>query len=231
MNYNQVHKLLKSHQNERGILNWEKLTETGGLKSFGIGLTQLRKLAKQIGRNHGLALELWSSDYYDVRVIALLIDEPKKITREQAEQQVDKLNAGMLRHVFSSCDATLPPTSFAFELCKEWLVSDDATRRCCGYGLLYELSKNSRNKSLTDEFFLEAIKRIDETIEKEANNVRMGMAGAMIGIGKRNPRLNKATIKVAKRIGKVTYSDGDRKCDPIDVMKHLTSDYLKNKFA
>jgi 3-methyladenine DNA glycosylase AlkD len=62
MNKNDVLTLLKSHRNERGILNWEKTgAETQGLKSFGIGLTQLRKLAREIGRDHELALELWES--------------------------------------------------------------------------------------------------------------------------------------------------------------------------
>ena len=45
------------------------------LKSFGIGLTVLRKLAKQIGRDHELALQLWESDIYDAKIISLLIDE------------------------------------------------------------------------------------------------------------------------------------------------------------
>ena len=60
MNTNDVFDLLKSHRNERGVLNWEKMgSGKGGLESFGIGLTQLRKLAKTIGRDHELALELW----------------------------------------------------------------------------------------------------------------------------------------------------------------------------
>ncbi|MGX5201887.1 DNA alkylation repair protein [Aliikangiella sp. IMCC44632] len=231
MNQQQIIELLEAQKNERGIKNWHKLSETGGLKTFGIGLTQLRKLAKKIGKNHDLSMALWQSDYYDIKVISLLIDEPKKITREQAEKQVDELNAGMLRHVFSSCDATLPKTAFAFELCNDWINSQDTTRRNCGYGLLYELSKNKRHPALTDNFFLETIKQIDETIDSEDNKVRMSMAGALIGIGKRNKTLNSACIKVAKRTGSIDYNDSGSKCEPIDIMKHLTSDYLKQKFS
>ena len=47
MTKTQVMELLKENRNERGIENWKKMgVKTGGLKSFGIGLTQLRKLAK-----------------------------------------------------------------------------------------------------------------------------------------------------------------------------------------
>ena len=44
-----------------------------------------------MGRSHVLSKELWTSDYYDAKVISLLIDEPKKITIEQAEKQVEEL--------------------------------------------------------------------------------------------------------------------------------------------
>jgi len=116
MTKTQVLSLLKENRNERGMAHWKKPgTKTGNLKSFGIGLTQLRKLAKQVGRDHKLAQQLWKSDIYDAKVIGLLIDDPKQLSREQAEEQVDELDAGLLSHVFASCDATLAKTSFAFE--------------------------------------------------------------------------------------------------------------------
>jgi len=108
MEMSEVVNLLEVNRDERGIRNWEKMgSATGGLKSFGIGVTKLRKLAKQIGRNRDLARTLWETDVYDAKVIALLIDDPKKMTRQQAEKQVEELGAGALSHVFASCDATL----------------------------------------------------------------------------------------------------------------------------
>ena len=43
MNINEVFELLDENKNQRGIDNWNKLTSSG-LKSYGIGLTVLRKL-------------------------------------------------------------------------------------------------------------------------------------------------------------------------------------------
>ena len=58
------------------------------------------------------------------------------------------------------------------------------------------------------------------------------MLGALFGIGKRNKKLNKAAIRAARAIGPVDIDYGkDNSCEPIDVLKHLTSDYLKKKFA
>ncbi len=57
------------------------------------------------------------------------------------------------------------------------------------------------------------------------------MCAALIGIGKRNAKLNKAAIRAVKAIGPVEIDDGDNNCEPVDVLKHLTSEYLKEKFT
>lgn len=231
MNLNDVLALVAENQNERGMSHWSKLENTCGLKSYGLGLTQLRKLAKKMGRNRELALECWQSDYYDVKVIGLLIDEPKHITLQQAESQVEGLGAGMLSHVFSSCDATLAKSPIAFDLAVSWQKSDNIPRKQSAYGLFYEFSKNKRDKRLSDAFFLSIISQINQTIDNEPKSVRLSMGGALMGIGKRNPTLNKAAIAVAQRIGAIDFNEGDSKCEPFDIMKHLTSDYLKKKFS
>jgi 3-methyladenine DNA glycosylase AlkD len=232
MTKTQVLALLKANRNERGIAHWKKRgIKSSKLKSFGIGLTQLRKLAKQIGRDHELALQLWKSDYYEAKIIGLLIDDPKRVSREQAEEQVDGLNAGMLAHVFASCDATLAKTPFAFELARDWMESKDDTRRRCGYSLLYELSKKNI-KAMDDAYLLDRIDHIRDTIHDEEMWVRESMNTALMGIGKRNKKLNKAAIRAAKAIGPVEIDYGDdNSCEPLDVLKHLTSDYLKKKLA
>jgi 3-methyladenine DNA glycosylase AlkD len=232
MTKSEVMALLKSNRDVRGEKNWEKLgAGTGGLKSFGIGLTQLRKLARQVGRSHQLALELWKTDNHDAKVIALLVDEPKKLTREQVEAQVEGVGLGSLSHVFSSCDATLAKAPFAFDLAREWIESKDPLRRRCGYGLVYELSKNQRMEGLTDDFFLDCIDRIRKRFKKEDTWGRMSMGSALMGIGKRNKTLNKAAVKLATEIGPIDFNDGDGACEPFDVAKHLTSDRLKEKLG
>jgi 3-methyladenine DNA glycosylase AlkD len=228
----EVMALLKENQNERGIDHWNHMGhKTGGLKSFGIGLTQLRKLAKKIGRDHELAMQLWNSNNYDAKIIGLLIDDPKQLTRAQVEQQAEELNAGMLIHVFSSCNATLPKTPFAIDLATEWMDAEDSTRRRCAWGLIYEISKFKGKKAPDEAFFMDCIKRIRNS-QKENAWVRESMNGALMGIGKRSIALNQAAINAAKsnRPLNVDYGD-DNSCEPINVLKHLTSDYLKKKFG
>ena len=231
MTKTQVMALLRQNRNPRGEANWKKQGDTK-LKSFGIGLTQLRKLARQVGRDHKLAAKLWASDNYDAKVLGLLIDEPAEMSREQAEAQVEQLEAGMLAHVFASCDATLAKTPFARELAVDWMERKDHRRKRCGYLLLYELGKNKKDKALDDAFFLGHVERIAATIHDQENWVRDAMNTSLLSIGKRNRKLNKAVIQAAKRIGEVEVDYGpDTSCEPLDIGAHMTADYVQKKLG
>ena len=98
MTKREVMALLNDNRNDRGMEHWKRLgpEKSGALKSYGIGLSQLRKLARQIGCDHKLAQQLWKSDVYDAKIIGLLVDDPKQLTREQVEQQVEHLHGGYL---------------------------------------------------------------------------------------------------------------------------------------
>lgn len=232
MTVSEVLDLLHAERDERGMGHWEKQgMGAGGMKSYGIGLTRLRKLAKEIGRNRELAQALWKTDVHDARVIALLIDDPAKITREQAETQVEELAGGMLAHVFASCDATLAKTPFMVELADQWVTSDDPVRRECGYGLLYEASKLSGKKAPSEAFFLGHIERIADAIDSESEKVRLAMGAALMGIGKRSAVLNQAALKVAREVGPIEFTSPSGACEPFDVVKHLTTDRLKEKLG
>ena len=232
MNHSQVITLLEENQNDKGIQKWlQNNSQDRALKSFGIGLTVLRKLAKQIGKDHELALKLWESDIYDAKIIALLIDDPKQITKKQAERQVEHLDQGHLAHVFSSCDASLAKTPFVVSLASEWISSRDPMRRSCAYGLIYEVSKSKKKNAPDDTFFLNLIEHIHKSFFGEESAVQLSMGGALMGIGKRNKSLNAAALDVATIIGPITFETNGAKCEPFNVVKHLTSDYLREKFS
>ena len=61
---------------------------------------------------------------------------------------------------------------------------------------------------------------------------RGAMAGASMAIGKRNKALNRSAVKVAKAVGTIDVDYGDdNSCEPLDVLKHLTSDWLTKKLG
>lgn len=212
---------LKREQDPRGMEHWKAHRNgAGGLDSFGIGLTRLRKYAKTLGRDAKLAGQLWKTKVYEAKVLALLIDEPKLMTIEQAEAQVEELQGGYLAHVFSSCDATLAKAPFVLELLEKWVRSKDPVRRRCGYGLLYEVSKWKKKSAPADSMFLEHVDRIDRTQAKQPLQVRISMAGCLMGIGGRSVKLHRAALRAANSIGPIDF-DPDGRCDPFDAAKHL----------
>ena len=95
--------------------------------------------------------------------------------------------------------------------------------------VLYELGKNTKDKILDDAFFTRYVNRIEKAVHSEENWVRDAMMGSLLSIGKRNATLNKTVIKAAKSIGRVKVDYGDNSCEPLDVLKHMTSEYLKKK--
>ena len=230
MKKSEILDFLKSNQNERGMAHWEKRqAKSGGLRSYGLGLTKLRKFAKQIGRDPKLAARLWREPVYELKILALLIDDPKTMTIEQAETQVEELNGGDLAHVFSSCDATLAKTPFVVELANAWINHRDPVRQDCGYGLLYEISKMKKKSAPDEDYFLAHVDRIESTYPAASMGVLMSMASALMGIGKRTARLNAAALDVATKIGPIDFDPG--RCDPFDVTKHLRSDYLRERLG
>ena len=62
--------------------------------------------------------------------------------------------------------------------------------------------------------------------------MRESMNGPLMGIGKRTKKLNRAAIKAARAIGPVDIDYGPANSrEPLDVLKHLTSDYVKKEFG
>src|SRR6266481_10152940 len=54
--------------------------------AHGISVPVLHALAKRIGRNHGLAQDLWETGIHEARILATLIGESEKVTAAEMER-------------------------------------------------------------------------------------------------------------------------------------------------
>ena len=213
---------LWQNRDERGIKRWVNLNYPG-LSTFGIGLTKLKYYAKKIKKNHELALELWNSEVYDLRIISILVEEPKKVTPEQVESQVKELDFWMASHAY--CSSLLSKVDFAEQLADKWLTSKDNVKRRCGYLLVFNFAMDK--KHLPDEYFGRILKIIEKELQSEENFVKEAMNCALLKIGMRNRKLKTHALAVAKKIGKVDVDYGDNSCQAFDCVKHLSSDRVK----
>lgn len=59
-----------------------------GDAQFGVLNGDVRKLAKEIKRDHALALELWATGVVEARLLAVLVLEPKRLSAEELDAMV-----------------------------------------------------------------------------------------------------------------------------------------------
>lgn len=52
-------------------------------KAFGIRLPNIRKLARQIGKNQELSLLLWETGFHEARLLATIIGDYKQVSETQ----------------------------------------------------------------------------------------------------------------------------------------------------
>src|SRR5918996_1324387 len=54
-------------------------------RALGVRIPDLRRLAKELGRDHSLALALWRTGVHEARILASMVDEPERVTERQME--------------------------------------------------------------------------------------------------------------------------------------------------
>ena len=60
---------------------------------LGVSVPDMRKLAKEIGRDHKLALDLWRTGIAEARIVAAMVGDPAKLTEGQMEDWVKGINS------------------------------------------------------------------------------------------------------------------------------------------
>lgn len=226
MTVDQIIEWLDENQDERGIKAWERLRYSD-ISTYGIGLTKLRKFAKGIKKDADLAKELWDKPVYDMKIISILVDEPKKLTRQRLEEQLKDLDFWMLSHAYTGSFLALSPIKS--EIAYEWLNSKDDIKRRIAFALIVGVL--NAEKPFNEEFAAALIVRIEAEIQSEENFVKDQMNYALFGLGKMSKALHSKALAAAKKIGKVDVDYGDNSCEAPDCVKHLTSPRVLESFS
>ncbi len=194
-------------------------------KHFGVSIAKLTALKKLIGRDHDLAGKLWDSGYLDARILATMIEEKKKVTRDQIESWVKEIEFWDLSGILSK--NVVMETPFAVDLMREWVESENDYIRRAGYDLLSLLAM--RNDDPAPEELESFLTRIEADIHDEVDRLKQTKAGTVIAIGTRNRDLNEKAIATAERIGTVEASFGETACKIPDMLKQLNHPRIQKK--
>jgi 3-methyladenine DNA glycosylase AlkD len=198
MDLEQVLKTLKSRANPRNVEGMARYGINPDM-ALGITVTELRKVAREIGKDHSLALELWGTGIHEARILAAIIDDPALVTRAQMELWVKGFNSWDLCD--QACTCLFDMTPFAFEKAVEWSHRRGEFVKRAGFALMAGLAVH--HESGSDADFLPFLEHIEREAVDERHYVKKGVNWALRNIGKRSKSLNRAAIRSAIKISKV----------------------------
>lgn len=211
---------LKNHSNPK---------DREGMARFGINLKHalgvrvpvMRSLAKKIGKNHQIALELWQTKIHEARILASMIDDPKEVSGKQMEQWVKEFNS------WDSCDQCcmnlFDKLPVAWKKAIEWANRKEEFVRRAGFALMACLAWH--DKQAKDKDFEKFFSVIKKYATDERNFVKKAVNWALRQIGKRNANLKIKAIKMAEEIKKINSSVAW--WIAIDAIKELKSKNIK----
>ena len=198
MQYDDILKKLKSLSDPKAV---EGMARFGinPENTFGVSIPNLRKMAKETGRDRALAQQLWASAIHEARILASMIDDPQMVTEEQMERWVKDFDSW---DVCDQCCMNLfEKTRFAYQKAVEWSSNDKEFIKRTGFVLMARLAVS--DKKADDKQFEPFLPIIKREASDNRNFVKKAVNWALRQIGKRNLNLNGKAIETAKEIQEI----------------------------
>ncbi len=202
-----------------------------GMQRFGIDATNakgistpmLKRLAREIGRDHELASELWASGVFEARALAALIEEPAKVTPAQMERWTRAFDS------WAICDAcccySYRLTPHAWSKAVAWAGAKTEFVKRAGFALMAYLAVH--DKTAHDAKFEKLLPLMERESGDNRPFVKKAVNWALRQIGKRNKRLNAKAIATAKRIRAM--GTASARWIAADALRELQSDKVQER--
>lgn len=167
--------------------------------ALGVTVTELRGLARRIGRDHDLAAALWQSEIHEARLLATMVDEPSSVTEAQMERWVSDLTSWDLCDQL--CGNLFDRTPYAFDKALGWSRRDEEFVKRAGFALM--ATSAVHRKDVSDARFEVVLPAISAQATDDRNYVKKAVSWALRQIGKRSPSLNRKAIATAREIERI----------------------------
>jgi len=168
-------------------------------RRLGVSIPSLRRVAKELGQDHKLALELWKTGIAEARLVAAMTDDPEKLTEGQMEDWVKGINS------WDVCDQVcmnlFEKVPLAWKKIIDWSEREEEFVKRAAFALIACLAWH--DKKAKDEKFIKLFPVIIRGATDERNFVKKAVNWALRNIGKRNLNLNKAAINTAREIQQI----------------------------
>ena len=167
-------------------------------KRLGVSIPELRKIAKEIGKNHDLALELWKTGISDVLILASMIGEAEKLTEEQMDEWVKDFNSWDVCD--QVCNNLFNKNPLVWKKILDWSKREEVFVKRAAFALLSSLAVHDK---APDEKFIDFLPVIKREATDNRNYVKKAVNWALRNIGKRSLNLNNSALKVAREIQQI----------------------------
>jgi 3-methyladenine DNA glycosylase AlkD len=162
--------------------------------AFGVAMNQIQKLAKELGKNHELAQELWASGWYEARTLAAYVDEPARVSAAQMDRWCRDFDNWAICDTV--CFALFKRVPGAWPKVKQWATRKPEFEKRGAFALLWAFAGSADD----DAPFTEGLRLIEAAATDERNFVKKAVDMALRATGKRSPALHAAAVNLCKRL-------------------------------
>jgi 3-methyladenine DNA glycosylase AlkD len=194
-------------------------------RAFGVAVSTLRPIAREIGRDHDLAHDLWASGFHEARLLATMIADPRQMTEAAMESWVADFDSWDVCD--GACINLFRKTPFAHARALAWTERAEPFVKRAGFALMATLAVH--DKRAEDAVFVSCLPIIAGAAADERNFVKKAVNWALRQIGKRNRALNAAAIACAEGL-----AESDSKAArwiARDALRELTSEKVQARLT
>ena len=192
-------------------------------KRLGVNVPQMRKIAKECGKDHSLALALWDTGIAEAMIVASMIDVPAQVTDQQMEDWVKDFNS------WDVCDQVcmnlFEKTALAWQKVRDWSEREEEYVKRAAFALIACLAWH--DKGAPDENYIRLIPLIQTGSTDGRNYVKKAVSWALRNIGKRNSTLNVVALQTAQDLKEMESKPA--RWIGSDAVRDLTSDATKRR--
>ncbi len=192
-------------------------------KAYGIKMPELRRIAKNTGKNHELAEKLWHAGYNETKILASLIEDPKNVTENQMEKWAIGFNSWDICD--QCCINLFHKTPFVYKKIFEWSERKEEFIKRAAFTLIAVLAVH--DKKTTDTKFKQFYPLIIRESTDNRNYVKKAVNWALRQIGKKNRNLNNESIKIAEQIREIDAKSA--KWIAADALRELKSEKVQER--
>lgn len=167
--------------------------------SLGIYHSDLKIVAKEIGKNDDLALALFDTGIYEARILCSKIINPASISKKQMDEWVITFENWEICDSF--CMGLFARSEFALDKLRDWTSNNHEFVKRAGFTIM--ASYGFANKDEKNKIFEEFLSIIVREASDDRIYVKKAVNWALRNIGKRNIDLKTAAISTANTILKI----------------------------